>query len=185
MTSAPNRPTLILKMLVFILVFIGQASAEDILLRDASGGAMIWRPYQGRIDWSGGKDGEGFASGAGSLRVFDRAGVKTVAVISGTMRRGVISGHVEAHYPLSKDRASYSGEFSNWSENGKGTMTFRNGAVVAGVWRDGEMAGELVTGFDEEIDADPELQRLINAAEKKLQTEYDLLKSALKPEAAE
>lgn len=185
MKLATNRHKRIPGVLAIILMGVGQMSAEDILLRDALGGAMVWRPYKGRVDWSGGKDGEGFASGDGSLQVFDPKGEKTVAVITGTMRRGIISGHVEANYPQSKDRASYSGEFSNWSENGRGTMTFRNGAVVSGVWKDGKMAAELVGGNGEEHDADPELQRRIDVAGKNLQTEYDNFKKALDANSAE
>lgn len=117
-------------------------SPDKYLLTDARTGARVWRPYQQKIEWKGNLDAAHFATGQGSLRVFTKDG-KLAAQIDGTMQGGRLVGSVTALYPLSPDRASYRGEYANWSENGRGVMTFRNGQTIEGIWRDGELVEKV------------------------------------------
>jgi uncharacterized protein YecT (DUF1311 family) len=183
-------PTLTIRSVTMALLTtalaISVSNAEDMLLRDARIGAMIWRPYQSRIDWTGGKDAEGFASGSGTLIVFDRKGTSVVARITGTFSAGKLSGDVQATYPLSKERDTYRGGYLNWNESGQGTMTFRNGQTVTGIWANGELvqagAGQVI---ENEGDVDPVLARQLEVAGKQLQSVYDAFKGKLPKAAAE
>lgn len=124
--------------LVLFIVTVGIVRAAERSVKDESRGALVWRPYSSPVQWQGGINSAGFAEGDGTLSVCDRQG-NLVAVFKGTMTNGRLSGSVFAKYPRSPDRASYVGEFSNWSENGKGTMTYKNGKTATGQWRDGEL----------------------------------------------
>jgi len=111
---------------------------DKFLAADPRTGIQVWRPYSGRIEWDGEADGNRLASGPGTLRVYTKNG-QVAAVLVGPMTAGRMAGQVNATYPLSSDRASYSGEFANWSENGRGVMILRNGQRVEGTWRDGDL----------------------------------------------
>jgi uncharacterized protein YecT (DUF1311 family) len=151
-------------------------AATEKPVRDTQNGALVWRPYAGKIQWTGGKDFSGFATGRGTLSVFDKNG-RAVAIFTGNMLSGRLVGDVSAVYTVSPDRASYEGGFSNWSENGQGVMTFRNGRKVAGIWLNGELQSELP------MNQAPAVQNVDASAETRLQSTYDALKVALQGQA--
>ena len=107
-------------------------------VKDQTNGALVWRPYQGTIQWTGEVNGRGFAEGKGTLVVFDRKGNRA-AIFTGQMKDGHLIGDVTAKYPTSPDRAHYVGGYSNWAENGVGSMTYNNGKVETGTWKNGEL----------------------------------------------
>jgi len=124
-------------------------SADDKVVKDSTNGALVWRPNSGNIQWSGEVNGKGFAEGKGTLVVFDRKGNRS-AIFTCTMRDGHLVGDVTAKYPASADRAHYVGGYSNWSENGMGTMTYNNGKVVNGSWKNGELVATGAPNLDQQ-----------------------------------
>jgi hypothetical protein len=137
----PNKRICLIVCLLFVFQSLLARADEQKAIRDEVNGALVWRPYPGRVRWVGERDSDGFASGSGRLSIFDRQG-NLVAVFSGTMNRGHLSGQVTAEYPRAPERASYEGGFSDWSENGHGTMTYRDGRREIGYWLNGDLQNE-------------------------------------------
>ena len=164
------------------------------VVKDPTNGALVWRPYSSNIQWTGGVNGSGFAEGKGTLVVFDRKGNRA-AIFTGIMKDGHIVGDVTAKYPTSPDRAHYVGGFSNWSENGMGTMTYNDGKVVAGNWKNGELvaikAAEAAVVSGQSGEPVPRSKGVNPAIEPPdpdsaadvLQKTYDKLKNSLQGEA--
>jgi hypothetical protein len=125
-----------------------KSGSGEKVVKDPTNGALVWRPYSGVIQWTGGVNGSGFAEGNGTLVVFDRKGNRA-AIFTGMMEDGHLVGNLTAKYPTSPDRAHYVGGYSNWAENGMGTMTYNDGKVVAGNWRDGELVAIKAAGSAE------------------------------------
>ncbi len=119
------------------------ASGAEIQVHASDSNAIVMRPYQSSLTWSGGVDKSGMAEGRGRLVIYERKGKEVVASFDGVMSAGKLAGNVSAKYPKSRDRVSYAGEFSNWSENGIGTMTFKDGTQINGRWRNGELVGQV------------------------------------------
>ena len=140
---------------------------------DLATGVLVWRPYDGKIRWSGGRDVAGFASGEGTLSVYGKAG-QVVASFTGMMRSGRLVGNVRAVYHTSSDRASYEGGFINWSEHGIGTMTYRNGKQVAGVWRDGQLLRETLPNEPASVATSAEMNHGVDALDDAFGEEGDL-----------
>lgn len=171
-----------------------KAEISEKVVKDPTNGALVWRPYSSNIQWAGNVNGRGFAEGKGTLVVFDRKGNRA-AIITGMMKDGHLIGDVTAKYPTSPDRAHYIGGYSNWSENGKGTMTYNDGKVVTGTWKSGELvavkaekvtevprqSGETVPR-SEDLSTDTEPPDPDTATDA-LQKTYDKLKNSLQGEA--
>lgn len=168
-------------------------AVEEKVIRTEGGGALVWRPYEGRVHWTGSADSQGFATGPGTLTVCDRQG-NVVAIFEGTMEQGRLGGLLSARYPRSPDRAAYVGEFFNWSEHGRGTMTYRSGRQQSGIWVDGELTREDQFPSPSHapspmgqpaIDSMPELDEAFGAVadpaalERELQSVYDQVKGRL------
>lgn len=165
-------------------------AAAEKPVADETSGALVWRPYDGKVRWTGLRDSDGFASGEGTLSIFDKSG-QLVASFAGVMRSGRLVGQVRAVYHTSSDRASYEGSFYNWNEHGTGTMTYRNGRRVSGVWREGELLRETPVNTSPSVSDSPDLNgsrdRLDDAfgeegdlefLNSQLQTSYDRLKAS-------
>ncbi len=171
-----------------------KSESSEKVVKDPTNGALVWRPYSSNIQWAGNVNGRGFAEGKGTLVVFDRKGNRA-AIITGIMRDGHLVGDVTAKYPTSPDRAHYIGGYSNWSENGMGTMTYNDGKVVTGTWKSGELvavkAERVVEVPRQSGEAVPRSEDVSAATEPPdpdtatdtLQKTYDKLKNSLQGEA--
>ena len=160
------------------------APAGGKVAKDRTNGALVWCANLGPIEWSGGTNPSGFAEGKGALVFFDRAG----NIFSGTVNAGNLAGEVSIKYPSSPERAHYVGGYSNWAENGTGTMTYNNGKVVSGIWKDGELvsntAAQAGVGMPQDAYAEAEVAMPDpDTAAENLQTTYDLLKGSLQGNA--
>lgn len=129
----------ILKLIPLLFLLMAFAEAGGFT-RSVDSNSLVWNKYPSssrKIEWKGGKDADGYASGRGVV-IFSNKGSVSASYM-GNMRRGKMDGEAIAIYP--KTAMCYVGQLSDWSENGHGTMVFADGSTYQGRWLDGNRHG--------------------------------------------